>query len=86
MRKLTSLIAAGLFVASAALVGCSNEITADSVRSNMTPELETIAMTREQRLNQNARAVNTTGRQIHDDWDRIWLIDRPLRLSEYTIP
>ncbi len=77
-------LAAGLML----LGGCSSSqpITGQTVRDDMSPELDSMAMTSEQRKNANARAVDTTGRQIADDWDSFWLIKRPLRLSEYQIP
>ena len=77
-----------LLAASMMIVGgcASDEITPSSVRKHMTPELNTIAMTREQRRNNTVRSVNTTLRQIPDDWDRFWLVEDPVRLSVYPIP
>jgi len=76
-----------LILLAVALVGCkSNEITAKSVRSNMSPDLESIAEMREQRKNTHARTINTNWRQLWDDLDHILLLDHPVRLSEYPIP
>lgn len=69
-----------------ALGGCNNRITADDVRADMTPELQSVALTAEQRKNQHARAIDHTLRQWHDDWDHLLLLDRPRRLSKYPIP
>ncbi len=66
--------------------GCSNRITADSVRSNMSPELETVAMTAEQRKNLHARVVDTDLRQIPDDIDTLFLLNRPVRMTRYPVP
>lgn len=65
--------------------GC-NRITADSVRANMSPELESVAMSHEQRKNHHARVIDHTARQWHDDWDYLLLLDRPRRMSKYPIP
>ncbi len=78
-----SLVAAPLLLSQG---GCSHQITADSVRSNMSPEMETMAQTSEQRKNEVARAVDTNLRQLNNDWDSFWLLDRPLRLSMYPVP
>ena len=67
-------------------VGCSNTITESSVSANMSPEMKTIAHTHEQRCNYIARSLDTTQRQIFEDWDRFWLIEEPLHLSKYPIP
>ena len=78
-----------VFAAVAALAGgCDGppKVTADRVRSDMSPELETIAMTRGQRMNNVARTMDTNLRELNDDWDRIFLLDRPLRTSRYPIP
>ena len=67
--------------------GCANDqITAGSVRRDMSPELSTLAMTRQQQKNTNARAIDTTWRQIGDDLDKLFFFNRPLRLNEYRIP
>jgi hypothetical protein len=69
--------------------GCNNgpdRITADDVRDDMSPELQTMALTREQHKNQIARSIDTTLRQFWDDVDVVLLLDRPVRLSRYQIP
>ncbi len=76
-----------------ALGGCSEtrsngseRITARSVRSDMSPELESIGESHQSRMNRYARVNNTNARQIHDDWDTIWLMDKPSQMSRYPIP
>ena len=82
---LTVFAVAGL-ASVAFLGGCADDrITAESVRSDMSPELESTAMTHEQRQNQIARAVDTTTRQIVDDWDMITMLDKPVRNTWYPI-
>lgn len=70
------------------MVGCSSDkpILIDQVRANPTPEMQTIARTRNQRLNEHAVVRNTNRRQILDDIDAILLLDRPVRLTPYVIP
>lgn len=70
------------------LAGCQSEqrITADSVRADMSPELETLALTPQQRLNRTARTIDTNLRQFNDDWDALWLLDRPRAMSPMPIP
>lgn len=70
------------------LIGCSSEkpILIDQVRRNPTPEMETIARTHDQRLNEHAVVRNTNLRQIGDDIDAILLLNRPVRLTPYVIP
>jgi hypothetical protein len=78
LLSLTSLVFTG---------GCSSEITADDVRGDPTPELESMAFTSEERKSIHARTFNTQFRQIPDDIDEILLLDRPVRFSpRYPIP
>lgn len=68
--------------------GCQGQgkITPGSVRADMSPELETMAMTRQQHMNNTSRSLDTTMRQFHDDLDRTLLIDQPSRMSMYRVP
>jgi hypothetical protein len=88
MTKTTraGLMALGLLLAFGA-GGCDdNKITADKVRRDMSPELQSVAMTHEQRKNREARNVDTTMRQFWDDLDMILLLDKPVRLTRYPLP
>ena len=68
-------------------VGCEGQkTTADSVRSDMSPEMQSVAMTPQQRQNLHARSINTDIREISDDWDSLWLLDRPRQMSLYPVP
>jgi hypothetical protein len=76
-------------VALSLLGGCNKgekRVTADDVRRHMSPELQTMAMTREQHKNEIARSIDTTLRQFWDDVDMVLLLDHPIRLSRYQIP
>ena len=79
-----------LSVLSAAIVfsaGCAanKEITPEMVRRNMSPGLESLANTYQQRENNRANAWDVNGRSAWDDIDKILFNDRPMRLSIYTI-
>lgn len=69
-----------------AAVGCSDRITADDVRGDMSPELKSMAHNSEQLENRYARSSDTTLRQIWDDIDMLLLRDKPSRLSRYPVP
>ena len=87
MRVNPRVCGRGLVILSVLSVGgCSEPTKIEALRGNMSPEFETVALSHEQRLNRQARAIDTTARQFHDDWDGFFLIDRPLRLSIYPIP
>lgn len=78
------LVSGLLFLGSS---GCGNkEITASYARNNLSPELQSMAESKEQRKNRHARTFDTNLRQIPNDWDAIWLLERPVRLSVYPIP
>lgn len=89
MKSRSIYALAGGFVLTAALLagGCSGgRIEVDSVRANMTPELQTTAMTSSQHKTRIARSVDHNLRQIWDDLDYIFLIDQPSHLTSYPIP
>lgn len=85
MTKRLFSVCAVLMLASL-LGGCSNKIDGNSVRKNMSPELQSIAMTSEQRKTTQAHAWDTTGRQVWDDLDKIFFMDHASRLSRYPVP
>ncbi len=84
-RTLLLLAVCSCLVLPLLATGC-NRITADSVRWNMTPELQSVALSKEQRKNKHHRVYDHTLRQVHDDWDYLLLLDRPRRMSKYPIP
>ena len=67
--------------------GCSEDrVTASSVRSDPSPELQSIAMSHGQRENEHARVIDTNLRQVWDDLDMILLLDNPSQGSRYPVP
>ena len=84
MQRMFSL--AAIVVGLALVGGCSDKITGDSVRMDMSPELKSEAHNSEQLENRYARSQDTTLRQIWDDIDELLLRDRPSRLSRYPVP
>jgi len=82
--RMLSLLACVIVIAG--LTGCKKEITANSVRDDMSPGLKSMAESNEQMKNRHARTFDTNFRQIPDDIDMILLFDRPVRLSPYVIP
>jgi hypothetical protein len=75
------LVGAGL-----AATGCQQPVTAENVRSDLTPELQSVAMSSEQRKNNINRTIDTNLREVWDDFDAVLFLDRPLRMSRYPIP
>ncbi|MCX5662114.1 MAG: hypothetical protein NTW19_20755 [Planctomycetota bacterium] len=76
------LASAGLL----SLGGCSDRITAEGVRWNMSPELQGMANTPDQRKNTQARSMDTTMRQFNDDMDMVLMINKPSHLTIYPVP
>ena len=79
-------ILGAVIAASLLAVGCTKPSMIDTVLLDMSPGFETIARSHEQRMIRQARTLDTNHRQLYDDIDRILLIYRPLRLSNYSIP
>lgn len=87
MKKIQ--LAGCLFLLSGVLFagGCrTQDVTAADVRANLVPVMQSLALTHEQRLNVHARTFNTNLRQIPDDLDLIFLLDRPVWLSPFPVP
>jgi len=84
----TALLASCLFASALFVAGCANKstVTSDDLRDNWTPELQSVTQSNEEFTNFKSRHRHNTWRQIHDDWARIWLVDRNLRLTEYALP
>jgi hypothetical protein len=83
----TALIASCLLASTLVFVGCGQQrVTSDDLRDNWTPELQSVTQSNEEFTNFKSRHAHNTWRQIHDDWARIWLVDRNLRLTEYNLP
>jgi hypothetical protein len=77
------------FVAVAGLVGCSSSPAAKrdaEVRGNVTPELETLSQRPIDVSNTQTVVWDENLRMANEDWDRLWLLDRPSRLSHWRMP
>ncbi|MCH8508042.1 MAG: hypothetical protein LAT64_04645 [Phycisphaerales bacterium] len=78
-----------LTAAAAFLVGCSSPSgpshagNISAIRSNPTPELNTIGGRRADTLNRRTVSVDTNLRMFTEDFERLILIDRPSRLNMY---
>ena len=79
-------VLSGVVLICFAIGGCSEPTMVETLLNNMSPEFESIALSHEQRIIRHARAIDTNGRQLWDDLDNVFLLDRPLRLSPYPIP
>ena len=85
-RSVLSLAAiCAMLALSVAAGGCSQEITGDTVRANLTPELQSLAHTSEQNKNRVAITIDTNTRSIWDDVLNLLLLDRPARLNRYPM-
>jgi hypothetical protein len=87
MVKLSNVVlASGVLALALMASGCSSDkITADSVRADPSPDLQSVALNNEQLKNRTARALDTTARQVWDDIDAIMFWDRPMRMTKYPI-
>ncbi|TVQ65533.1 MAG: hypothetical protein EA379_00010 [Phycisphaerales bacterium] len=83
-RAVAAFSLAGLFVA---LAGCSaQEQRLASYRSNPTPEIDTRSQ-RPDDINNRLTITNDTNlRLFNEDLGRLFLMDRPSRLSRQRIP
>ena len=82
----TALLATGLFALTLLAGGCKSEFDSADLRSDWTPELQSVSMSDEQFKNFTSRHRHNTTRQLYDDWAMIWLEDRNLKLTKYVMP
>lgn len=70
------------------LAGCSSSgmITADDVRADVSPELESIDMSSQQRANQWAKISDYRWRLLNSDLDKFLMMDKVPRMHPTTIP
>ena len=84
----------GLFIAAscfavAGLVGCASGPAAKrdaEVRGNVTPELETLSQRPIDVSNTQVVVWDENLRMANEDWNSLWLLDRPSRLSRWRMP
>ena len=82
-RKAGAVVAAGSLATVLALSGCSS---ADSYRSNPTPELATMSNTNDEMLNRTTVTFDTNLGAIWEDAARFMLVDRPSLLVRPRTP
>jgi hypothetical protein len=80
-----SLLSAAALSAVVLTTGC-NTISAGEVRRNMTPALDSAALTDQQVANRNARIIDNYTRTAWDDLANILLLDDNMHLSPYPFP
>lgn len=82
--------AALLVAASLSMVACSSggpqhAGDIDMIRSDPSPAMHTLAERDSDRINRHTLNTDTNFRMISDDWDRLWMIDRPSHLTFYPV-
>ncbi len=88
-RTTRPLIATALTLAAAALVGCNAPATTnhagdvEELRANPSPALMTLSERGTDRANRGTSVRDSNLRMFNDDWDRLWLMDRPSHLTKY---
>lgn len=70
----------------AILAGAGLMVGGCSYRSNMTPELDSMAASSEQDYNRYARYIDNNTRSAWNDLQRLLLLDRSSRLTKYPVP
>ncbi len=77
-----------MLVGAAALVagGCGSDSQVSRIRSNPTPELDTLSQRPDDIDNRIAITNDTNLRMFNYDLGRFFLLDRPSRLSNYSPP
>lgn len=67
--------------------GCAQEnLQHTKIRSNLTPELQTLNRRPVESRNEMSLTINSDWRQFWDDAQRAMLLDRPSRLSPIAVP
>lgn len=85
--RVRALLAASAIAGVTALVGCGSHGDARSakLRNNLTPELSTLNQRKVDIANERAYTKNVNYRQARDDWESIWLLDRPARMTLFPM-
>ncbi len=84
-----NLLIGGLSVAALLLGGCYSNTAAGrdaKVRGNLTPELSTLAQRPIDVDNRTTLTFDENLRMANEDWNRLWLLDRPSRLARARVP
>jgi hypothetical protein len=88
MRSRSYLTAAGALTL-VCLSGCYIGDPADrtnSIRTDPSPNLETLYQRNEDRANAVSLTTDTNWRMFNEDMGRFWLLDRPSRLTPEPMP
>jgi hypothetical protein len=91
MRTTRRTVAAlALAAAAACSIGCSSSSNMprhagdiDSIRSNPSPAMHTLAGRKTDAYNRRTVAVDSNLRMFTEDWERAMFFDRPSRLTMY---
>ncbi len=94
IKRSTATKAAATLIASACfltLTACSSSSTSHagdvgSVRSNPSPAMHTLARRSSDRANTHAYTFDTDFRAMHNDFDRVFHLNRPSRLHNNIKP
>jgi len=91
MKKLNRRLVAVLAAAAAGtLVGCStgdyNEDLANEVRSDLSPELDTMYERRTDMKNREALVIDENLRLLNEDLSRFFLMERSSLLADHPMP
>ena len=84
-------LAAAAIAVGALLGGCSTSETQHAgdiaaIRKDPSPAMETLYLRKSDKRNQRTVAWDTTMRQMHEDGSRLFLSDKPSRLTPVTKP
>lgn len=80
----------GIGLVAGALVfgGCSSDqlFTSKHAKKNISPAMESMAQTKEQRKNRTAYTFDVNFRQLNDDVDSVLLLERPMQMHRAPMP
>lgn len=88
IRRAASCVVVACLLAGG-LAGCAGDTAAGrdaAVRSNLTPELSTLSQRPIDADNRVALTVDENWRMMNEDLGRLFLLDRPSRLTRERIP
>lgn len=86
-RVVTFVLPAALVALALSASGCESPSKEDAdVRASVTPELRTLSERSIEVDNTMLLTLDTNARSINNDLRRIWLLDRPVRLTREPMP
>ena len=63
----------------------TSDVSTRAIRRNLTPEVMGLASSQQEWANNQASIDNLNNRMFNDDWNRIWLRDKPSSLTPYPV-